>query len=58
MSDGIETGPTPEETLQLLEAFNRITDPEIKWTVIRLAQQLASGNPHFASTLARLIRKH
>ena len=50
--------PTPAETLQLLEAFNRITDPHRKRAVILLAQQLAMGSPHFTRTLAQLLRKH
>jgi hypothetical protein len=52
------TEPTPLETLELLQAFNRIADPHRKRAVILLAQQLAMGSPHFTRTLAHLLRNH
>jgi hypothetical protein len=53
-----ENEPTPAETLELLKAFNRIRDPQLKRAIVTLAQQLAMGSSRYTQTLIQLLRMH
>jgi len=50
--------PSAEETLQLVEAFNRIMDPELKAEILALAERYAGRNPKYVEELLRRQRKH
>ena len=49
---------SPEELLQLVQAFNRIFDPEMQAEVIALAELHASRNPKFAEVLLKRKLEH
>lgn len=49
---------TAEDSLQLIEAFNLIVDPELRAEVVALAEERASHNPKFADALLKLKSKH
>jgi len=49
--------PTPEETLRLLDSFNRIASDEMRETVLALAQRYASKSRDFNRAMQKLLAK-
>jgi len=49
--------PSPAETTRLSAAFNRITDEQMRATVLALAQKYASKSPEFVRAMRKLLMK-
>lgn len=53
-----EARPSAEESLRLLNALNRITDPDKLAELLSLAEQMASNSPEFDQLQQRSRPKH
>jgi hypothetical protein len=57
-SAGGDKAPTPEDTLRLLDAYNRIQDPAQRAELFSLLIRLASVSPEYQRILRRRAIRH